>query len=108
MGKRADKKGFMRELKRLGFSVGNFETSSDHFYEAGGFDISAEFDPDRKAGVEFFGEPEAAMIQMFFDYYGEFRGGYPYITPKMEDLAADYGYYFEWYNAAIVCATPDY
>ena len=108
MAKRHNKKGFMRELERLGFTIGNFGTSSDAFYAEGGFDISAENDPDRRAGVEFFGEPEAAMIQMFFDYYGQFRGGYPYVTPKMEDLADEYGYMFEWYNAGIICATPQY
>lgn len=30
------------------------------------------------------------------DYYGEFRGGYPWINPKLEKLAKDVGAYWEW------------
>lgn len=30
------------------------------------------------------------------DYYGEFRGGYPWINPKLEKLAKEVGGYWEW------------
>jgi len=30
------------------------------------------------------------------DYYGEFRGGYPWINPKLEDLAKKYDLHWEW------------
>ena len=30
------------------------------------------------------------------DYYGEFRGGYPWINPKLEKFAESLGAYWEW------------
>ena len=33
------------------------------------------------------------------DYYGEFRGGYPWINPKLEAIAEQRGGYWEWENA---------
>ena len=36
------------------------------------------------------------------DYYGEFRGEYPWINPKLEKLAKDAGSYWEWENPAVV------
>ncbi len=36
------------------------------------------------------------------DYYGEFRGGDPYINPLLEDFAAKNGGYFEWENPACI------
>jgi len=36
------------------------------------------------------------------DYYGEFRGGYPYIHPKLEEWAAERGGAFEWDNPGSV------
>ena len=30
------------------------------------------------------------------DYYGEFKGGYPYIDQKVEDFAEKYGRSIEW------------
>lgn len=32
----------------------------------------------------------------FADYYGEFRGGYPWVNPKLETWAKDRGYFWEW------------
>lgn len=32
------------------------------------------------------------------DYYGEFRGGYPWINPKLEELARKFDIYWEWDN----------
>jgi len=34
----------------------------------------------------------------FVDYYGKFRGGYPYIAPELEAWASDNGMYWEWQN----------
>lgn len=34
----------------------------------------------------------------FVDYYGEFRGGYPYIHPKLVEFAESIGYFWEWDN----------
>jgi len=34
------------------------------------------------------------------DYYGEFRGGYPWINPKLEALAEEFNGYWEWDNPA--------
>lgn len=36
------------------------------------------------------------------DYYGEFRGGYPYINPILEEFAAKNGGYFDWENPACI------
>ena len=30
------------------------------------------------------------------DYYGEYRGGYPWINPILEEEAQKMGYYWEW------------
>ncbi|MBO0738356.1 MAG: hypothetical protein J2P48_17580 [Alphaproteobacteria bacterium] len=32
----------------------------------------------------------------FADYYGEYRGGYPWIHPKLEEFATKRGYFWEW------------
>lgn len=33
------------------------------------------------------------------DYYGEFRGGYPWVDPRAEEIVEKYGLHFEWENA---------
>ncbi|MFV2091155.1 MAG: hypothetical protein ACC642_10880 [Pseudomonadales bacterium] len=40
----------------------------------------------------------------FADYYGEFRGGYPWIDPRVEKAAERLGFYWEWENAAVLTA----
>ena len=94
---KSSKNKFMSELERMGFHVGEFGTDSQRFYDEGGFDISAEMS-DRKL------EP----LSHWLDYYGEFRGGYQFVHPDLEKMADDYGYYFEWYNAAILSVAPKY
>jgi len=32
----------------------------------------------------------------FVDFYGEFRGGYPYIDPAIIEWATEHGGHFEW------------
>ena len=39
----------------------------------------------------------------FVDYYGEFRGGYPYIDPRLEEVAKTHGCYWEWCNPGSIC-----
>lgn len=36
------------------------------------------------------------------DYYGEFRGGYAYINPILEEFAKKNGGFFEWENPACI------
>lgn len=36
------------------------------------------------------------------DYYGEYRGGYPYINPKLEAFAKANGCFWEWNNPSSV------
>tara|TARA_R110002020_G_scaffold473174_1_gene702071 strand:- start:721 stop:1032 length:312 start_codon:yes stop_codon:yes gene_type:complete len=36
------------------------------------------------------------------DYYGEYRGGYPYIDPALEALATKLGGYWEWRNSGSI------
>ena len=43
---------------------------------------------------------------MVIDYYGEFRGGYPYISPSLEKWAEKKGLYWEWMNAAVIVLYP--
>lgn len=39
------------------------------------------------------------------DYYGEFRGGYPWINPALESWAEKRGYNWQWENpgAIVLC-----
>ena len=36
------------------------------------------------------------------DYYGEYRGGYAWINPVLEQFAADNNCYWEWENAGCI------
>ena len=36
------------------------------------------------------------------DYYGEFRGGYPWINPALETFAESNGCYWEWINPGCI------
>lgn len=38
----------------------------------------------------------------FVDYYGEFRGGYPYINPALEQWAKDNGGMWEWMHPGAI------
>lgn len=40
---------------------------------------------------------------MFVDYYGEFRGGYPWIDPRLEEIAKANKCYWEWDNPGSIC-----
>ena len=46
------------------------------------------------------GEMEDSYL--WIDYYGEFRGGYPYINEDLEKVLSKHGLFAEWENAAIV------
>lgn len=43
----------------------------------------------------------------FADYYGEFRGGYPYINPKLEDALLKAGFFLEWKNPGCLAVYPN-
>jgi len=36
------------------------------------------------------------------DYYGEFRGGFPWIHPELEAIAEKHGLYWEWENPGAI------
>lgn len=38
----------------------------------------------------------------FGDYYGEFRGGFPWICNELENWAAENGGYWEWCNPGAI------
>lgn len=40
------------------------------------------------------------------DYYGDFRGGYPWINPKLKDLAKEFDMIIEWINPGSICFFP--
>lgn len=45
-----------------------------------------------------FVSAEDAESYKFADYYGEYRGGYPWISDELEALAKKHGGYWEWQN----------
>ena len=40
----------------------------------------------------------------FADYYGEYRGGYSWIDPRLEEAAKKLGMYWEWENPGCIVA----
>lgn len=40
------------------------------------------------------------------DYYGEFRGGYPWINPAIEAAAVAAGFFIEWVNPGAIAFYP--
>jgi hypothetical protein len=36
------------------------------------------------------------------DYYGEYRGGYPWIRPELEEFAKQHGGHWEWQNPGAI------
>ena len=38
----------------------------------------------------------------FADYYGEFRGGYPFVDPVLEKFAATNNMFWEWENPGCI------
>lgn len=38
----------------------------------------------------------------FADYYGEHRGGYPWIAPELEQFAQQHGGFWEWQNPGAI------
>lgn len=87
------KERFMEALMKMGFQVGEYGWMSPSAYANGAFDISAEHDP------------KTGYIQQYFDYYEEYMN--QTISDEMEEMAARYGYWFEWYNPGVVVAIPD-
>ena len=41
------------------------------------------------------------------DYYGEYRGGYPWINPKLETFAEKNGFVWEWENPGVITMYRD-
>tara|TARA_R110002074_G_scaffold72018_1_gene166070 strand:+ start:1475 stop:1720 length:246 start_codon:yes stop_codon:yes gene_type:complete len=41
------------------------------------------------------------------DYYGEFRGGYPYVNEKLEAKAKKLGGFWEWENPGVIVFYAD-
>ena len=48
------------------------------------------------------GESPAADGMMVVDYYGEFRGGYNWVHPWIEEFLEKNGLYYEWENPACI------
>lgn len=55
---------------------------------------------DAAEGGEIDGIPAA-------DYYGEFRGGYPWRSPKLEKACKEMGLFIEWDSPGTLSAWPD-
>lgn len=41
------------------------------------------------------------------DYYGEFRGGYPWVHPELDAIADKYDSYWEWENPGAIILYAD-
>jgi len=61
-------------------------------------------------GIEILGYDEYSLHlcaecgSLELEYYPPFQYD-PYVSRRLEDLLADYGYYIEWYNPARADAT---
>ena len=70
------------------------------------FDLETEEFFDKEANLpvwitddkELIVSAESENSQLFVDYYGEFRGGYPFIHEKLEEIAEEFDGYWEWKN----------
>lgn len=50
-----------------------------------------------RSDIEYFGiSAEHNNSHKFLDYYGEFRGGYPYISEEVTAILNENGLYCEW------------
>ncbi len=45
---------------------------------------------------------EESNSYLFADYYGDYRGGCPWIHPALEAWAKAQGFYWEWVNPGVV------
>lgn len=53
--------------------------------------------------VAYFGiSAEHENSHEYLDYYGEYRGGYPWISDKVTAILEAHGLYAEWENAGCV------
>ncbi len=43
----------------------------------------------------------------FIDYYGEFRGGYPWVHETLEAWAKEHGTYWEWRDTGSIVCYPE-
>lgn len=62
---------------------------------------------EKKVPVDSFIKDDSLFVtsedgHSFIDYYGEYRGGYPYIAPALEKWAKDNGGYWEWQNPSAI------
>jgi hypothetical protein len=80
-----------KDLEKLKLSLERVKTDgrSPTVFVGGGPD-----DPDLILSAEDGG--------YFADYYGEYRGGYPWIDPRVEQWAVDNGMHLEWQNPGAV------
>ena len=72
----------VKEINRMGFKAFQRNTDTTPSYPA--VYVSAENGDDAA------------------DYYGEFRGGYPWINPKLVRLAEKNGLMWEWQNPGCI------
>lgn len=66
-----------------------------------GYREGKEFYPDRDGDglIVLSAENWDGKVNPPADYYGEFRGGYPWIDPKVEALVERNGGFIEWETA---------
>jgi hypothetical protein len=65
--------------------------------------IETTITPDSFIDDEGFLHISGETGQGLVDYYGEFRGGFPYIHEDLEKWAKDRGKFWEWDNPGSIC-----
>lgn len=59
---------------------------------------------DKESGAVIVSAEDGAY---FADYYGEYRGGYPWIHPDLEKFAKDHDLMIEWQNPGAIGFYPN-
>jgi hypothetical protein len=57
---------------------------------------------DSRGGPVLCISSEYSVSSYWLDYYGEFRGGYPWINPILEAWAKERGMFWEWYDPSYI------
>lgn len=60
-------------------------------------EVNAKLEVFRKDGLLSV-SAETEHAQNFIDYYGEFRGGLPFISDELKEIAAEHGAHWQWIN----------
>jgi hypothetical protein len=63
-------------------------------------------DENEYSSVEFYISGEDEESYLWVDYYGEFRGGDSYVSPKIERILERHNLEYDWENPGCICIFP--